>query len=46
VLEALGTWYCVEHADTGLIDVAVMVARLKGWDINETERAIAGWVYS
>lgn len=46
VLEALGHWYCAEHAATGLIDVACFCARLYEWDIEDTEQAITDWVYS
>ena len=46
VLEALGQWYCVDHADTGLVDVAVFVAGLRGWDADDTELAIANWIAS
>jgi len=40
VLEACGSWYCMEHYGEGFLDVARNVALLARWDQDSREEFI------
>jgi len=44
IVEVLGGCYCGDHIDVGFMDLALYLARLRGWDENETEAALADWL--
>jgi hypothetical protein len=46
VAEVLGRWYCVEHIEHGFIDLGRFLAEARGWDVDETEDALLGWLDS
>jgi hypothetical protein len=46
VAEVLGSWYCVDHVEDGFMDLALFLARLRGWDEGEVSDAIGAWLES
>ena len=44
VAEVLGGWYCVDHLEVALIDLAKFCAPHWGWDVDETEASIEYWI--
>jgi 2-methylcitrate dehydratase PrpD len=46
VAEILGGWYCIDHVEEGFIAVALYLAHLRGWDVDDTQHAIVEWLDS
>jgi hypothetical protein len=44
MLEAVGSWYCVDHLEEGIIDVVLFVANVRGWDPEKSADAIDEWL--
>lgn len=44
VAEVLGAWYCVDHVEDGFLELALFLARLRGWDEGEVSDAIGTWL--
>jgi hypothetical protein len=44
VLEALGNWYCNDHLEQGLIDVAAFISRARHWDTDGTVNQLRDWL--
>lgn len=42
----LNNWYCTDHVENGFIDVAMFLARLRGWDDGDTADALWDWLES
>jgi hypothetical protein len=44
VMEAAGNWYCINHLEDGFLDVADYLARVRGWDREETADHLRSWL--
>jgi len=46
VMEALGGWYCDEHLEDGLLDVAAYLSNARGWPVDDTVDQLTEWLTS
>lgn len=46
VLEAVGAWFCIDHLEAGLVEVAMFVARQRGWEVDGVCAQLWEWLES
>jgi hypothetical protein len=44
VMSINGDWFCVEHVDEAFLLVGRMLAQLRGWNVDEINDALMGWL--
>jgi hypothetical protein len=46
VVEVNGVWFCNDHYENALLNVASMLSHIRGWDVEETISQLREWLES